>query len=231
MTFKQRIQITFLILAVLALGGAFVSIRAAAKNFAGLQDMVGNDIPNLARAQEMKVGAKDLRRFEKDMFLNIGAPDKQRGYLEKWSEALAIVRADVDSLETHWVDEAEQGDVGDEVKKRLVLVRKALTGYEEGFKPLAELAMEDSTLTSQVANKKMNPFKEHIYTFESEMDSLADLAMNHIRASAVLNQDRVRQAGWVNGVVVLLFLVGTVLSGGWLMRVFHVNYARLACTM
>jgi methyl-accepting chemotaxis protein len=231
MTFKQRIQITFFALALLALGGAFISIRAAMKNFAGLTAMVENDVPNLARSQFMMVGAKDLRRYEKDLFLNMGAPEKQKGYLDKWTEVLATVHTEVDSLEMGWVDDQEQANQLGEIKKRTTAVRVALKGYEEGFLTLAQSAMTDSTMTPQIGNKKMGPFKEFIYSFETELDTLAILAMGHIEASTAISQERVRQAGWVNGIVVLVFLVGTIFSGGWLMRVFQVNYTRLAKSM
>src|SRR5881227_1714571 len=45
------------------------------------------DVAVSSSANDANIATLDLRRFEKDIFLNIGSAEKQAEYLGKWNEA------------------------------------------------------------------------------------------------------------------------------------------------
>ena len=103
MTIGKRLALGFgLLLALVALvaGSGYRSTRLAA----GLaMDVLKVESPLVEHSQRTRANTLGLRRFEKDVFLNIGTPEKVAEYVTKWKDQrdrLLERIAVLDSLET-----------------------------------------------------------------------------------------------------------------------------------
>ncbi len=63
------------------------------------QDILIRDVHVSEEALQAHTAALQLRRYEKDFFLNIGSADTQREYMDKWNVAHADVLARIDALD------------------------------------------------------------------------------------------------------------------------------------
>ncbi|MCB9398512.1 MAG: methyl-accepting chemotaxis protein [Acidobacteria bacterium] len=131
--------------------------------------MQEHDIRILLISEEVEKLALQLRRFEKDTFLNAGNPEKQRDYLARhtaqYEKALGLIL----ELE-NFVNNPEHGAL--EFMETVKAVRQNLMDYKKGFDPIANDAIE-TALEPGPANKAMLPVKESIFQFETQLDKLA----------------------------------------------------------
>lgn len=108
-----------------------------------------------ARARANVVG---LRRYEKDIYLNIGAKDKEAEYLKKWTEQKENLIARISDLE-----KAATSQKGKDVVKSL---KTELQAYEAGFQKVYELIRAGKITTSQEANTAIYQYKDPIHRLE-----------------------------------------------------------------
>src|SRR4029079_16467028 len=93
---------------------AFVIVVAAAGQW-GLTTSVETasnvmtvDVGVAAHANDAHIATLDLRRFEKDLFLNIGNKDKETEYLGKWDKARRDLDEQLAALDHLLKDEKQQ---------------------------------------------------------------------------------------------------------------------------
>jgi methyl-accepting chemotaxis protein len=157
-----------------------VGIRGLADTRTGLERISTQDAALLIRIKEAHIGLLTIRRFEKDILLNIGDEKNQRRYLER-------------------LDKVDQ-----EQDRRLSVIEQAITGHP-GFldgkgKPVVEgltvahqaymkvlrevLPQAISTnLTPQRANSLLDPHKNTIRNLEGKLDILLNSGQAAMEAS------------------------------------------------
>ncbi len=113
--------------------------------------------------------ALTMRRYEKDIFLNIGKPEKQEGYLKKFQSTSDTIHQEIAVLKM-LVKGTEEWQL--QSQQLLRESEKSFDKYFSSFLELANAAIADPTLTPQEGNKRMIPFKEHIYAFENGIAGL-----------------------------------------------------------
>src|SRR5687768_15865462 len=97
---------------------------------AGLaQKILAVDATLVEHSQRARSNTLGLRRFEKDLFLNIGDPDKERDYLAKWTEERDKLRQRLDTLD-------KVASVDD--REVIGHMRRDLGVYEAGFLKVAD---------------------------------------------------------------------------------------------
>src|SRR3954462_12321065 len=74
--------ITLILVAVVALAG-FWGLSQAAQTTYGI---LHHDAKQMEQASQAQANGLGLRRFEKDLFLNIGDKQKEADYTEKWNK-------------------------------------------------------------------------------------------------------------------------------------------------
>ena len=116
-----------------------------------------NNLQLLMNADNLQVLALTHRRYEKDLFLNIGNPKKQKKYLQKFKKT---------SKKTIRIIDTVIDMVTPDMKIKMVNTKNSYNSYISGFLTIANQVIADQSVTPQNANKKMLPIKEHIYTFE-----------------------------------------------------------------
>jgi len=117
-------------------------------------------------AQRLRVNVNMIRRYEKDLFMNIGDANKVAEYKKKWGDALDHFRKGSDAmlklLET-------QKD-----KETVDTINKNIFSYVEGFNKVCEKIKTGEIKTPQEANKAIGEYKEATHQSESLVTALAE---------------------------------------------------------
>ncbi|PYX49399.1 MAG: methyl-accepting chemotaxis protein [Acidobacteria bacterium] len=116
-------------------------------------------------ADEAKITTLELRRFEKDILLNVDNKPVMQAYQEKWKTQLAHLRSTINELNSHAMSESS--------KQLVNAIEVEITVYEriDG----AVLAINDGTVkTPQQGNAKVFDVKDEIHRMEGAATDLAD---------------------------------------------------------
>jgi methyl-accepting chemotaxis protein len=106
------------------------------------------------QSQRARALTLELRRFEKDFFLNVGDPTKQAEYLEKWQDDRAQLEEKLSLLQRLESDPVE--------REGLSTMRQDLATYVSGFQKVVELARQGEILTPQEGNAAMEDVKDAV---------------------------------------------------------------------
>ena len=144
MKLGSRLALGFgiVLLVVIAIGGAGYWGVQSVKNNA--MAMIHGDLMISHLATDMVGNINELRRFEKDLFLNIGNREKEADYLKKWDAAR-------DHLQKAFV-ELEKGVYLPSDKDALKEIKNEFEIYGNGFKKVAGLLSTARITTPQAAN-------------------------------------------------------------------------------
>lgn len=163
LSLKKKLIGSFMIIALImvAVGGkSFLTISHLVDT---IDEVKEADLRLLLHAERIEQLALTHRRYEKDFFLNIGSPEKQKKYLKKFSSASKETR----TLFTEVLGEVlEDPHLSSELKTSMRKGEEAYRLYSQGFVKLANKILSAPSLTPQEANKLMKPLKAYIYSFE-----------------------------------------------------------------
>jgi methyl-accepting chemotaxis protein len=142
-----------------------------------------------------------LRRYEKDLFLNIGDAAKEEQYFKDWvdqTERLAARIADADKA-AYLPAEKEQ----------LRLMKAELAAYEAGFTKVRGQIQAGTIKTPQEANVAIGPYKDGIRKLEDTAKELSDIANKRLDE---LESVVAGIAGRISAILVGLILGAVALS-------------------
>ena len=164
---------------------------------------IAQDKQIYSEAQEIKNLMLQHRRFEKDLFLNIGDQEKQvEKYLPKLREKKAEIQVLLTRMEQTISDDPRFSSEIKAVAGQLVELHHA---YMNGVLSVADKAIHASGFTPQDANQAMAPFKEPIHELEEGIDQVAD-------AATELFQNRIETSQEIAAQARSRMLVGAVLA-------------------
>jgi len=124
-----------------------------------------------ARARSEALG---LRRFEKDYLLNMGAPEAQADYLERWNEELASLEQTLAPLRAQAPGTADHEDA--------LSMGRSLDTYRAGFMSVVAAVQRAEVRTPQEGNAAVSRHKEAIRTLEQTAAALALRHQERMRA-------------------------------------------------
>ena len=142
-----------------------------------------------------------LRRYEKDIFLNIEKPEKVVDYFKKWSQMHAKVSAGIAGLEktaTH----------ADDLEK-IRAIKEHLQQYKAGFASVYGMVDAGQLKTPQEGNAAINKYKDAIHNMEETTIQLAVDANLAVEAAKAQILKAMRRAIWL----VILFSSLAVVLG------------------
>jgi methyl-accepting chemotaxis protein len=156
-------------LSALVIGGLVLLAAAAAGNLYGLRLAVDSG-KVVADAQTRLAGSVDrlgddianLRRYEKDVLLNLDKADAVAGYIGKWNETHSRLVAEVQKLEPTLAAEG---------KALLKEFATAEAAYAAATLPVLEKAKAGALDNAATGNAALKPAKEHIYKAEQVLDA------------------------------------------------------------
>lgn len=171
MTIKVRLiaGLGVLVFLTVLLGG--VGIFALEQGKKDLSHLIDEQVELRDMADAIRYGAAQHRRFEKDLFLNIGDRERQQRYLARFREASAALGADIERLGRI----VSASSAMSEHRRLPDVLKQAHADYVRAFESLAAQTMDDPDLTPQEANRRFGSAKEHIYLLESTTDEIVRL--------------------------------------------------------
>lgn len=170
LSLKKKLLGGFLLTALITVivgGKAFWTIRHTVES---IDELKTADLSLVLKAEALHIQSLTHRRYEKDFFLNIGKPEKQRGYLTKFRE-ISEQTSSILSIVAQQV--MADPHLSAELKRSINETQSAYKGYVTGFLDISAKVMSDSTLTPQKANSMMGPIKDNVYEFETGIKLLA----------------------------------------------------------
>jgi len=213
------------VLSIVCIGGfCLYSQRAFSQQFSRY---AANDVESLAQIAHLRAGVGNLRRFEKDMLINIGDAEAFGKYIASWKKAFFVVNKSSKEIQALQVPE--------ETRTALGVIDKEIEVYRAGIESLiARVAAKELKATTE-ANAALNGVKASIHKVDEELDRLTDLIGTDSEVAALAVVDRSKLVQMVLGGVMLLGVLGvgayTVLSIRSILRPLHesiVASARIA---
>jgi methyl-accepting chemotaxis protein len=159
-------------------------------------------------AADMRDDVLQLRRYEKDVLLNVASPEIAESYRAKWDRAFLDLRYDL--VRARALAPATSSGA-------LQAFENSLAFYRTGFVHTYELLRAGKLTTAQQANTEMTAFKANVHVTEEQAESIKLDAERRIsNVDAVLDAKRYDLGLWV-----MLLTAMAVLSAGLLIRSYR----------
>jgi methyl-accepting chemotaxis protein len=172
-----------------------------------LKNLVDQDEAFLNLTEQLHLKIIQLRRFEKDYFLNIGNPGEQQAYLKKYE----AVDVSVPELMNNLANLARADEhLTKDLKAKVVALEGHYAKYREGFYATVQRLEADPGLTPQQANVMMIQYKANIPVLEKDMETVGQAAS---AMAAQISAQAVARGRQARTVIVVAVLVAVVLAG------------------
>ena len=205
LTIGRRLGAAFATLGLLTAGVAGAGYWGTREAADMARDVITVESPLVEHSQRARANTLGLRRFEKDVFLNIAAPEKVAEYAEKWKDQKARLDERLAVLETL--------ETVPEEKDALKEMRKHAQVYEVGFAQVLEQIKSRRIQTPAKANEAIAPFKEDVRGIEDKAYDYAQRHAEQLAARSALVAQRVQRTVSLTLAALLGALVtGTLLS-------------------
>lgn len=160
----------------LVFGSAFLAVAiCAATEYWGILklDQVAaafrhGDTALALATEDMRDEVLQLRRFEKDVLLNVGSPELVQSYQAKWEEAFSHLRFDLTRARRSAAGEADS---------RLQEVVDSIAIYRTAFLEVCDQIRSGVLSTPRQANAEANRFREAARNAEQALNGISDSAL------------------------------------------------------
>jgi methyl-accepting chemotaxis protein len=158
LTIGGRLGLAFALLLAVMLGVGLSDYRGLSATAEIAREILRRDSPRVENAQRARANTLGLRRFEKDLFLNIGSAEKEAEYLAKWNDQYERLMERLDALDKIAAD--------DEDTKVIAALRKNAPIYKDGLTHVLAQIHDGTIRTPQEANAAIFPVKDEIRDME-----------------------------------------------------------------
>ena len=203
----RRLGLAFGLLLALMLGLAGTGFWGARRAAESSNSMAKEEVPELALALRIESGVLSLRRYEKDMFLNVTNSAAMEGYVGQWNDAFGTVKARLDSL-------AGRASDADEIAQ-VQQMQGDLTKYSDGMTQVVLAIRAGRYRTPAQANAAVTPFKDVIREFEDLAGGNALLQTTHVDHAATDIENTTESV-----ILLVLTVMGAALLAGLLLSLF-----------
>jgi methyl-accepting chemotaxis protein len=166
---KTRLGASFAIILTLLVAAAITGYWGISSLGQFMIDTLHGDIALAHTAADMRSNVLGLRRFEKDVFINIGSLDNVDKYAGRWRDAAKHLQ---DTL-----TDVSKTAVTREVAEKLSEFDKSLIAYAAGFNHVSQLIASKTVTSTQQANQEFGQFKEAVHLMEDLADQINKLAI------------------------------------------------------
>jgi methyl-accepting chemotaxis protein len=174
MNIGARLTISFALLCLFITGLAGVGYWGVNQMQYELEKMTNEEVKLSDSAQRSRANVAGLRRFEKDIFINIASADKVAEYRTKWNEQLDNANKRLDVIDKI-LTEFDQKEVAAKGKASLKEIRNDLAAYSTGFVKVYDRIKAGELTTAQDANTALATYKESIHKLEAQIIEFAAL--------------------------------------------------------
>jgi methyl-accepting chemotaxis protein len=158
MNIGSRMGLAFATLVTLALALALAGYWGLSNITATADHILSVEVVAADASGQVQAATLNLRRFEKDYYLNIADVPKRTEYLGKWKADFQAEQALLDKLSALLTT--------DDARAKVTAMRVALAGYDEGFEKVREAVERGAITEPAAANHAITPYKDHIRRLE-----------------------------------------------------------------
>lgn len=198
-TIKARL----LALAALAVLGMLVvgiqGLRSLSQSNAEFAHYVVNDVEALTQLAGIRAGVGNLRRYEKDLLINLADAKAVERYRKDWTATFDKVATSLDRI--------AKLDMPADVQRMPAELQKALQDYRSGFGGILERLGRGEFADTAAANQAMEPVKGPVRAMDKALAEMTDRIDKH-SAERVVRLD-VHEASIRRNLI--LVVVGAVL--------------------
>ena len=204
----QKLSIGTRLFTAFAIALAFVAIVAAAGQWAlststdTASHILNVDYAINSAANDAHIAGLDLRRFEKDVFLNMGEGRKQADYLAKFGGKLVTLE--------QFLQQMEKAGIDAKGRETIAEVRQDLKEYNAALQGIAADIEAKKIKTPQDANEALTPHKDRIRKIEDQLQELDDqsfLQMQEKKKTIIATEKNARQITFGVAGLALVFVV------------------------
>lgn len=150
-------------------------------------------------AQRTRANINMLRRYEKDLFLNIGDATKVEEYKKQWTDTLEHFRQRTDAMSKLLTTQKD--------KDTVAAINKNIADYAVGFGKIYESIKSAEIKTPQEANKVIGQYKEATHQSEAmvkdiatQMDKQSDVDVH----GAIAKSNTIQMSMWIVSIVAVI---------------------------
>jgi len=195
----KRLGLAFATLLALMLGVAVAGYWGLHDTARLARQVLDVDSPLVEHSQRARANTLGLRRFEKDVFLNIATPAKRDEYVDKWKDQQHRLEERLQEL-----DHLLAGSADREV---VAVMRKDMAAYDGGFAKVLEQIKKGQIRTPAKANAAITPYKDEIRRLE---ETAYEFALKRSAAMQARRDDVARQVARTTGL--MLAAVGLAMA-------------------
>lgn len=167
LSIKGKLAISFVLIlglmAVMSLSG-YQGIENILEKNHQTSEGIHQDSLLMEKSQRAEIDVLNLRRAEKDCFLNIDHPEKLAEYKEKWEKERANLVSDLEAL-----DQLTSTRTSEE-RESVRSLKQLFERYQNGFLFVFGLIEKGTVRTPQEGNGEMTKFKDSIHSFEKAIE-------------------------------------------------------------
>jgi len=157
------------VLAMLVVG--LQGLRSLAQSKAEFVHYVENDVESLTQLAGVRAGVGNLRRYEKDLLINLADGKAVERYRKDWNETFEKVSASLGRI--------ARLDVPADVKRMPEELQKALADYRSGFSGILERVAKGEFADTAAANQAMEPVKGPVRALDKALAEMTDKVDKH----------------------------------------------------
>ncbi len=155
----QRLSLGFGVVLAMLVTVAAVGYSSMSSSASVSTRILDDDIPLVQAGHKIHATTLELRRFEKDMFLNLGNAEKEADYLARWTDQRTRLHEALTGAEG--VPALAEID-----REALRVMKREADGYEEALHKVLAQIRAGAITTPQDANVAMSAHKDTIRSLE-----------------------------------------------------------------
>ena len=203
-TIKARL-LALAALAVLAMLVVGVQgLRSLAQSRAEFSHFIANDVEALTQLAGIRAGVGNLRRYEKDLLINLADAKAVERYRKEWGDTFDKVSSSLGKMAAL--------DIPADVKRRPEELQKALQDYRGGFSGVLERVGKGEFADTAAANQAMEPVKGPVRAMDKALAEMTDLIDKHSAQQAVLMDEH---EGTIRRNLTLVVIAAVLLLAGY----------------
>jgi methyl-accepting chemotaxis protein len=149
--------------------------------------MLQGDASISEHSSRARANVLGLRRFEKDMYINMGTKEKLDEYYQKWKEQHEHLTARL--------TDAEKAATLQTDKDKIETMKSELATYDTGFHKVLAQIQAGKIKTTQQANDAISEYKDQIHKMETASKDLADETTKRMDAQEAVVKQHTSQIG------------------------------------
>ncbi|NWK78023.1 methyl-accepting chemotaxis protein [Aquitalea sp. LB_tupeE] len=199
-----------LLLVALAIIGS-ITLQGLGRIDRRVDEVASHELMFFRDVSELRVHMGNLRRFEKDYFLNIANREKRGEYLGKWKDTYSKAQDTVKKLSQSLSDGSNSlsGSLTGPVQKQGEL----LQAYADGFNNVSAQVEAGSITSPADGNAAIGKFKENVHQMEDMLQTISKAAVEAVNAlGGQINSTSASVRNAVVALLVIALLLGIALS-------------------